>query len=251
MEKVMEFAEQGNQVQEQMGVQVPPPEQASLENSTPVTNTRAAAENGAASATPGQMERPIVGTIRYKECQRNHASAIGGYAVDGCGEFLAAGGEGTLAVTCAACNCHRNFHRKEVVGAILPQPPVQHHHNQFTPHYHHVPPPPPGAGYQLVAVPPLRQHHPLALPAPSDGGYNHEEVDMSNPNNGGKPKKRFRTKFTQEQKDKMAAFAEKLGWKIQKHDAATVEQFCAEIGVKTQVLKVWMHNNKHTHCKKT
>lgn len=63
-------------------------------------------------------------------------------------------------------------------------------------------------------------------------------------------KKRFRTKFTNEQKEKMGVFAEKLGWKIQKHDEAAVQEFCAEVGVKRHVLKVWMHNNKNTIGKK-
>ena len=57
-------------------------------------------------------------------------------------------------------------------------------------------------------------------------------------------KKRFRTKFTPGQKDKMQEFAERLEWKMQKQDEQQVEQFCAEVGVKRQVFKVWMHNNK-------
>lgn len=64
-------------------------------------------------------------------------------------------------------------------------------------------------------------------------------------------KKRFRTKFTQEQKEKMLSFAEKAGWKIQKQEEGVVQQFCQEIGVKRRVLKVWMHNNKHNLAKKT
>ena len=32
--------------------------------------------------------------IRYGECQKNHAANIGGYAVDGCREFMASTGEG-------------------------------------------------------------------------------------------------------------------------------------------------------------
>ncbi|PRQ21296.1 putative Homeobox domain-containing protein [Rosa chinensis] len=48
----------------------------------------------------------------------------------------------------------------------------------------------------------------------------------------------------------MVEFAEKVGWRIQKHDEAAVEEFCADSGVKRQVLKVWMHNNKHTIGKK-
>ncbi|KAG2714300.1 hypothetical protein I3843_03G023400 [Carya illinoinensis] len=56
-----------------------------------------------------------VRTVRYAECQKNHAASIGGYAVDGCREFMASGEEGTAAaLTCAACNCHRNDHRREV-----------------------------------------------------------------------------------------------------------------------------------------
>ncbi|XP_052197742.1 mini zinc finger protein 2-like [Diospyros lotus] len=52
-------------------------------------------------------------TVRYGECQRNHAAGIGGYAVDGCREFMASGEEGTTAaLTCAACGCHRSFHRR-------------------------------------------------------------------------------------------------------------------------------------------
>ncbi|KAI3726887.1 hypothetical protein L1987_66693 [Smallanthus sonchifolius] len=53
--------------------------------------------------------------VRYGECQKNHAANIGGYAVDGCREFMAGGEEGTAAaVSCAACGCHRSFHRREV-----------------------------------------------------------------------------------------------------------------------------------------
>ncbi|KAK9066543.1 hypothetical protein SSX86_013866 [Deinandra increscens subsp. villosa] len=53
--------------------------------------------------------------VRYGECQKNHAANIGGYAVDGCREFMAGGEQGTAeAVSCAACGCHRSFHRREV-----------------------------------------------------------------------------------------------------------------------------------------
>ncbi|KAH1215723.1 Mini zinc finger protein 2 [Glycine max] len=55
-------------------------------------------------------------TVKYGECQKNHAANVGGYAVDGCREFMASGatGEGTsAALTCAACGCHRNFHKRQ------------------------------------------------------------------------------------------------------------------------------------------
>lgn len=69
----------------------------------------------------------VVRNIRYGECQKNHAASIGGYAVDGCREFMANGREGTSgALTCAACGCHRNFHRRqdhsEVVCEYSPPP---------------------------------------------------------------------------------------------------------------------------------
>ncbi|XP_042506673.1 zinc-finger homeodomain protein 2-like [Macadamia integrifolia] len=176
---------------------------------------------------------------RYRECLKNHAVSIGGHAVDGCGEFMAAGEEGTLdALKCAACNCHRNFHRKETDGGGV-------YHPQFNPYYRTP------TGYLSVA----HHHRPLALPSTSGGGggghSRDDQEDMSNPSGGsggggGGTKKRFRTKFTPEQKDKMLAFAEKLGWRIQKHDDAAVQQFCNETCVRRNVLKVWMHNNKHT-----
>ncbi|KAL7608130.1 mini zinc finger protein 2 [Lactuca sativa] len=54
--------------------------------------------------------------VRYGECQRNHAANVGGYAVDGCREFMAASEEEDTeaSLTCAACGCHRNFHRRVV-----------------------------------------------------------------------------------------------------------------------------------------
>ncbi|PPD98657.1 hypothetical protein GOBAR_DD04321 [Gossypium barbadense] len=122
-----------------------------------------------------------------------------------------AGTEGTLdALKCAACNCHRNFHRKET--------------ELGSPH----------------------SQRPLALPSISGGGGGHSREDQDDVSNQGSSRKRFRTKFTQEQKEKMLALAERLGWRIQKQDEAIVQQFCNETGVKRHVFKVWMHNNKNT-----
>ncbi|XP_050377292.1 zinc-finger homeodomain protein 2 isoform X2 [Argentina anserina] len=200
--------------------------------------------------------------IRYRECLKNHAVNIGGHALDGCGEFLAAGEEGTLdALQCAACNCHRNFHRKEPAevggGATLANHQQQHTQQPFSAYYRHPYPPQPSGYLHLTTAQP---HRPIALPAAAGSGGSHsreEGDDVSNPSSSGGGgsgvgllKKRFRTKFTAEQKEKMVEFSEKVGWRIQKHDEAAVEEFCAETGVKRQVLKVWMHNNKHTIGKK-
>lgn len=180
--------------------------------------------------------RPPPQKSRYKECLKNHAVGIGGYAVDGCGEFIAAGDDGTLeSLKCAACNCHRNFHRKESETAAA-----------YGFHFSHFGYRGPPSGYLHVAPrPPL-----LALPSTSGGGTSREiEMEEYYFSNAGS-KKRFRTKFTQEQKEKMLNLAARLGWRIQKQDEEIVQEFCNEMGIKRHVLKVWMHNNKHTLGKK-
>ncbi|KAL6181622.1 hypothetical protein ACLB2K_048273 [Fragaria x ananassa] len=71
--------------------------------------------DGSSRRSSSSTSSSVVRTVRYGECQKNHAANIGGYAVDGCREFMASGEDGTAeALTCAACGCHRNFHRREV-----------------------------------------------------------------------------------------------------------------------------------------
>lgn len=60
-----------------------------------------------------------------------------------------------------------------------------------------------------------------------------------------KERKRKRTKFSGEQKEKMQLFSEKMGWRIGKSEERLVEEFCREIGIGKRVLRVWMHNNKY------
>lgn len=75
----------------------------------------------------------VVRSVRYCECQKNHAANIGGYAVDGCREFMANGEEGTSgALTCAACGCHRNFHRREVDEVVSESFSVNNNNNSST-----------------------------------------------------------------------------------------------------------------------
>ncbi|XP_065871344.1 zinc-finger homeodomain protein 4 [Euphorbia lathyris] len=210
--------------------------------------------------------------VKYRECLKNHAASMGGNATDGCGEFMPSGEEGSIeALTCSACNCHRNFHRKEIEGESPPNSTsFDYYHNH--PHFrrklilgHHknsssiIGPEYPTAGGAARA-----HHHQMIMSynmVPSDqsdeqedgGGVviarpTHHQVVMNNNNNNNK--KRFRTKFSVEQKEKMLNFAEKVGWKIQKQEEGVVQHFCQEIGVKRRVLKVWMHNNKHNLAKK-
>ncbi|CAM8929670.1 hypothetical protein QQ045_023041 [Rhodiola kirilowii] len=68
----------------------------------------------------GRMMTTTNPSVRYSECQRNHAANEGGYVVDGCREFMASGAAGTTeAFICAVCDCHRNFHRKEVDTEVV------------------------------------------------------------------------------------------------------------------------------------
>lgn len=264
---------------------VPAPTSASDTVITPITT-------GSTIKPPSQPQpqphtqtqtQPTTSTVRYRECLKNHAATMGGHVVDGCGEFMPSGEEGTQeALKCAACECHRNFHRKEIEGESqyvsncyyshnpnrnssrretvppqhshplpLPLPPQPHHlHHQ----YHKFP-------HGLSTSPTAGHIAPMMMAFGSGGGApaesSSEDLNMYQSNVGvqtsaqaPQSKKRFRTKFTQEQKDKMMELAEKLGWKIQKHDEQQVQQFCSEVGVKKQVFKVWMHNNKQAIKKK-
>lgn len=228
--------------------------------------------------------------IRYRECLKNHAASIGGNVMDGCGEFMPSGEEGTVeALKCAACECHRNFHRRETGGGgEYSQPFMTNYYYSHNPNEnngirtttnHQIQPPPSHHRQHLQ-----HQHHQhqfyrhyspsLASPAMGPmmmafGGAGRgaaesssEDLNMFQYNAGGAAqqmavppsfsvsKKRFRTKFSKEQKDRMHEVAEKLGWKIQKEDDEEVQQLCDELGMKRQVFKVWMHNNKQAMKKK-
>jgi ZF-HD class homeobox domain-containing protein len=214
---------------------------------------------------------------KYKECMRNHAAAMGGQAFDGCGEYMASSPD---TLKCAACGCHRSFHRRALAAAgpcappvffrpppppALPAPPQQHFHH----HHHHqaalqgflpsvpvpVPAPPPHLALPYHAVPNAAAAPPwLAARAGSETPPRLDDFGVgvgvglapgSGAGSGSFGRKRFRTKFTPEQKERMREFAEKQGWRIQRNDDGALDRFCDEIGVKRQVLKVWMHNHKN------
>ncbi|KAI5665649.1 hypothetical protein M9H77_15502 [Catharanthus roseus] len=214
--------------------------------------------------------------VTYKECLKNHAASLGGHAVDGCGEFMPSPSStptDPTSLKCAACGCHRNFHRRE------PEESLPHPNTtaalEYQPHHRHHPPPPPpppptahrnSGGHSSPSSPspppisssyyPSAPHMLLALSAglsgpPQDGnlptGTTSGGAGFSNTPNG---RKRFRTKFSQDQKDRMLEFAERVGWKMQKRDEELIGEFCNEIGVDKGVLKVWMHNNKNTFGKR-
>ncbi|KAF4350136.1 hypothetical protein F8388_001314, partial [Cannabis sativa] len=231
-----------------------------------------------ASANKSSSKTTSSSAIRYRECLKNHAASTGGNIYDGCGEFMPSGEEGSLeALKCAACQCHRNFHRKEIDGESqlyspssrrssstnattlmlnalqlpppLPSPSGFHHH-----HHHHK--------YFNHGAPQIIQPMNVAFGGGGAAGTESSSEDLNLYGSTAEAaaaaaaapppfgsKKRFRTKFTQEQKDKMLEFSEKVGWRFQKQNEEEVERFCAEVGIRRQVLKVWMHNNKSTMMK--
>ncbi|XP_008802616.2 zinc-finger homeodomain protein 9-like [Phoenix dactylifera] len=200
----------------------------------------------------------------YTECLKNHAASLGGHALDGCGEFMpspAANPADPTSLKCAACGCHRNFHRR------LPEPLLLHHPDN-------------GGGQESgdemdgrhdedangrdqeedgeadgrrssASSPPYSSapHMLLALSSglpgtPSPGQAVGPPAAAAAA--AALPRKRFRTKFSPEQKERMHELSERLGWRMQKRDKGLVEEWCREIGVGRGVFKVWMHNNKHT-----
>lgn len=189
--------------------------------------------------------------IRYKECLKNHAANMGGHVLDGCGEFMPGGEEGTLeSLRCAACDCHRNFHRKEIEG----ESQLLQRRSQYNNYSGNVN----SDVQQRTRTTTTLRYNKLPTMVNFGGGTSgnnvatessSEELNVfdrghfhSSQSSGSK--KRFRTKFNQEQKDKMHDFATRIGWRIQRQDDQEVTRFCNEIGVKRQVFKVWMHNNK-------
>lgn len=66
-----------------------------------------------------QTAATAISSARYQECMKNHGASMGIIVLDGCGEFMPSGLEGTLeALKCAACGCHRDFHRKGTEGEL-------------------------------------------------------------------------------------------------------------------------------------
>ncbi|MFS8034172.1 putative transcription factor ZF-HD family [Helianthus anomalus] len=168
---------------------------------------------------------------------------MGAHVLDGCGEFMPGGADDTpQALKCATCEYHRSFHRREVEG--------ESHPIQYTPHP--AAPPPRADAVHLPPTAPStqpqrhRHHYPMPPIMMEFGGAaaesSSEDFNMFRTYTGVQvmtqaSKKRFQTKFTQEQKDKIFNFAERIGWKIQKKNEQDVLRFCNEVGLEKKCLK--------------
>ncbi|MQM07371.1 hypothetical protein Taro_040210 [Colocasia esculenta] len=196
--------------------------------------------------------------VVYRECMKNHAAPLGGHALDGCGEFIpspASNPSTPASLTCAACGCHRNFHRRLLHSDEREEGVLEERDDDVEGHSRSPPPPGKGAGFNQYSS--SAPHMLMVLSA----GYHGTPVRPSGSPpvvagtvSAGTPTgvvartsvgKRFRTKFSPEQKARMQEVCEQLGWRMQRRDDALVEKRCQEIGVSRGVFKVWMHNNKH------
>ncbi|XP_074557106.1 zinc-finger homeodomain protein 9-like [Curcuma longa] len=237
--------------------------------------------NGVLRKQYHRMHRPPPASAEfmYRECLKNHAASLGGHALDGCGEFMLspnADPADPSSLRCAACGCHRNFHRR------LPEPhrrdgaeddrdgteddeeeeeedddddddddeeeegegkiPPPHHRGSRSP------PPPPfhSAPHMLLALSAGLHGGPSPIPLPARPVAVPSASVAAAAAAATQPRKRFRSKFSPEQKGRMQELSQRLGWRMQKRDEGLVEEWCREIGVDKGVFKVWMHNNKHT-----
>ncbi|RXI04624.1 hypothetical protein DVH24_038898 [Malus domestica] len=69
----------------------------------------------APAAPPQPPPSTAASRVRYRKCLKNHATSSDGHVLNGCGEFMPGGDEDTSgSLKCAACECHRNFHIKEI-----------------------------------------------------------------------------------------------------------------------------------------
>ncbi|OQU86730.1 hypothetical protein SORBI_3003G135101 [Sorghum bicolor] len=178
-------------------------------------------------------------------------------AQDGCGEFmpsLEADPADPSSLRCATCRCHRNFHRRL---AELPRCAVRRRRTTACR--------PPStrrprrsrtraristrtarcrryrARRARASKPPAVAPRPPPPPASASLGPMPPAPPETVVPGAAAARKRFRTKFSPEQKQRMQALSERLGWRLQKRGEALVDECCQEMGV----FKVWMHNNKH------
>ncbi|CAF1729702.1 hypothetical protein YC2023_115640 [Brassica napus] len=180
------------------------------------------------STRPPHAPPPILESIfrltpepRYGECRKNQAASAGTTAYDGCGEFVSAN-PGEDSFDCAACGCHRSFHRKESISdGIL----------------------------EALKISPLQFRQIFCSPY-GDGEAEEKKriaMDRSPDEDEAGRAKRLKTRFTAEQTEKMRSYAEKVGWKLSSESRERVKEFCDGIGVTRKNLRVWMNNHKEAN----
>ncbi|XP_007045440.2 PREDICTED: zinc-finger homeodomain protein 14 [Theobroma cacao] len=164
----------------------------------------------------------------YRDCQRNHACYLGGYAIDGCSEFIPSNNKESH---CKACGCHRNYHRKVPFIYSKESPEIGHRSGK--------------SFWSLREAKRIARQH-RVLPAPSP------QVLVRKQQNSNRKFKQRKSKFTGGQREAMRALAETLGWTMRNKGRQTeINRFCGRIGVSRLHFKTWLNNNKKLYFKGT
>ncbi|KAG8368824.1 hypothetical protein BUALT_Bualt15G0086900 [Buddleja alternifolia] len=205
--------------------------------------------------------------VMYKECLHNHAAQTMGHFLDGCGLFEASGPNGTTeAMVCAACHCHRNFHRRvevelpQTIPPPLPQPQLTPASSPRIPDPH----PQPHTNQE-----PSTSHQPTNAPSPVIIGQAIDRAQgmpirsRSLPN----PPFRFsgvqiqeaserqvverraevpRKRLSREQTERLKAISESNNWKLFRHySKEEIVGVCSEVGITRMALKNWINNQRN------
>ncbi|CAN4110698.1 unnamed protein product [Withania somnifera] len=182
--------------------------------------------------------------VKYLECMHNYAATSMGYVLDGCGEFCPTGAPGTPeSFICAACQCHRNFHRKmeveEEVEAGLELPNLSVNHPRY------------GGPVVVIDNPIQRLRHPRQMFDKNNVGTKMEmdegDIEVADQSNFKRKKNTsssVRMKLNPYQKERIWAFAEEvMGWRWAGNNEQVIP-FCSEIGITPEFLKNWINNNR-------
>ncbi|XP_030529127.1 zinc-finger homeodomain protein 6-like [Rhodamnia argentea] len=153
---------------------------------------------------------------------------MGKYMLDGCSEYSPKNPSTDL--LCAACRCHRNFHRKV---AIFDLEMTEASGNYIT------------GGQNIITPEEESLDLEVALPM-LDAGREEERLNqLVAPAQPEKKQRRRKSKFTDEQVNQMRAFSEWLAWSTRDRTRAEeIKEFCAKMGISWTVFKTWLHNNK-------
>ncbi|KAI3408460.1 ZF-HD dimerization-type domain-containing protein, partial [Psidium guajava] len=166
--------------------------------------------------------------VTYNECLHNHAARMGKYMVDGCSEYSPKSHSTDL--LCAACGCHRNYHRKVTIIDLE----MTEASGKYSP-----------GGQNMITPNEESFGLEVALQMLNAGGEEERLNQLVAPAQLEKKQRRRKSKFTNEQVDQMRTFSERLGWSTRDRTrAAEIKEFCANMGISGTVFKTWLHNNK-------
>ncbi|KAI3793996.1 hypothetical protein L1987_36620 [Smallanthus sonchifolius] len=222
---------------------IPPPPTTGIVTGSETEPPNRKGKQPAPPSTDGALRRHPP-PLTYGKCNKNYSPAAGVSVLDGCGEFMPSRTPTPTHPSflfCDACGCHRSFHHEPTDNNHPPPHHVtENHHPETSP-----------SSLATTSTPRSPSPSPVSFSRYPTGPPPHMFV-AANPALQPQPanqnvKKRTRTKFSEDQKQKMLEFAERIGWKLSKQDDEMIQGFCNDIGVTKRVLKVWIHNHRNDH----